>query len=713
MKYLKADACRPTASCEVPEARRLKPALLSYSLAFGATAAALLHVALLARRYYTDVPFWDEWLLLPLLELDARGALGWSHLLAAHNEHRPVVARLVLIALARATSWNMWHECVLTIALGVLTLVPLWWAMRRHEASPAVRAILVGTASVVFLSANQWETWMWGWLVKVVLTTAGLTWAAFALSGARPGLPAVVTAATGGLVATLSFGNGFLVWPATAPLMVRVARQRPWLAAAWACVGAFSIWVFFRGFGQPLGVNEALASATLSRVFRVGLRVLGTALTPIDVVWLPPLIGAVGAAAAVAVALASLRGRLAPDGRAGMWWAMLLFGAASVLLIASGRQFGRQLIVPARYMAFANLFWIALTVLVARASPRLAWVGLIVAALAAANGWLVRDAYRGRHESLQKLRASLYAPIGNPEADRFFWSPGFVTPWLRDLRALSLSLYDCTTQLSRPDWDAAADAVAAHGRAGDAVITSTDWAANCLRPRLSARNSPVTVVSANESAAAVTAALAGRASAFLVSGGDVVSAEARHLVERSGYPVYRSPVGSMRLFYYPGRVAFVRDRLTPGDLAADLTAFRELGDLARAGDERFLLAGWLKVAAGDRPGRRTMVTRTATVYVPVDREAPTTLAVEVAHLAPQASGKLSVSINGTNAGAVPVGAGAGPLRLDLSMAAWRYGSNIVELEVGDPADDLSGLPEDAPIAVFSRLVFSAGRDFAR
>jgi hypothetical protein len=358
-------------------------------------------------------------------------------------------------------------------------------------------------------------------------------------------------------------------------------------------------------------------------------------------------------------------------------------------------------------MAFVDLYWIALAILGVAQVPRLAAVVLIVPVLATVSGWQARDAYISRHESLMKWRASLYAPVDNPIVDRFFWAPGFVVPWLRDLRGLSYALYDCDGQLPTADFDAAAAIIASHGRSDDIVITSSDWTAACLRSRLATRRSRVTVASAAESSAAVTGALAGRASAFLVSGGDVVSADARRVVEGSGYPVYRSPVGSMRLFYFPGRIEYVRDRLTPDEVAGDHAALLELGDIAQSHDERFLLKGWLRWRPDGPQGQRTMVTRIAAVYVPVLRTPPSTLTLEVGHVARELTPTLAVRVNGTPLEAVAIAAGTGPATIALSNAAWRYGTNIVEIEAGTPADDTSHMVDDAPMVVFRHLRISA------
>jgi hypothetical protein len=173
----------------------------------------------------------------------------------------------------------------------------------------------------------------------------------------------------------------------------------------------------------------------------------------------------------------------------------------------------------------------------------------------------------------------------------------------------------------------------------------------------------------------------------------VVSADARSWIERHGFPLYRSPIGSMRLFYYPDRTAFVRDRLRPEDVAADRPRFEQDRDLIGADDDKFFLWGW-EHPQQDAQGRyRSIVTPAASLYVPVIRQAPTALSLEVSD-APDAAVTVPVTIAVND---VPVGQGTlarardcdcRTLRLDLAAAAWRYGANIVQLQV--PSLDRGG-----------------------
>jgi hypothetical protein len=577
----------------VPDTRRVDwVSLAAATVAAGTVTASLVHLAVQTRLYFVDVPFWDEWLLLPLIILREQGALSASDLIAAHNEHRPLFPRLLLLALAGLTRWNLWYECVANIVLGLVTLAPLFlWIHHDRRLNALQRVVLYVSTAVVFLSLNQWENWMWGWQVQVFLTTAALTWGTFVLASNLTA-SAVPLAAGCGIVATFSFGNGLLFWPATLPLAWFKWRRRPGVLASWIGIATVTIAVYFRGLGGGGLYFIGPSTLDLLRTVHTASRMLGSALASDAHVIGPALVGLVGLVLVIPVAFGVIKDARGGDVTSLTWTTILAFGLGSVLLIALGRVLPVNQAIPSRYVGFANLHWMAIAALLTRRWWWAAMPGLLISVMATVAGVDARPLYAARKASLLSARSALYAPVDNPLLDRFFWDRAFVAAHVGALRQLRLSLYDCSRQLSEGDWRAAARAIETHSRPGDLVIASNDWGAACLTERLHAGSSSVTVVSSGESRANVQASLESRPSAFLVTGGDARSFDARTWIERHGFPIYRSPIGSMRLFYYPDRIAYVRDRLRPDEVMADRLAFGNDVDLVEAEDNRFFLWGW-------------------------------------------------------------------------------------------------------------------------
>ena len=132
------------------------------------------------------VPLSDQWeadalqLYRPWLE----GALRWTDFLAAHNEHRPALTRLISLGLflAKSQVWPVWEQLWLNATLhaacaGLLAR----FLLPRLETSRARFAFAAGLA-LVFAAPAGWQNALWGFQSQVylasllsILAIAGLT----------------------------------------------------------------------------------------------------------------------------------------------------------------------------------------------------------------------------------------------------------------------------------------------------------------------------------------------------------------------------------------------------------------------------------------------------------------------------------------------------------------------------------------------------------
>jgi hypothetical protein len=679
-------------------------------LALLASATAFTVLVVETRAYFIDVPFWDEWLLPPLIALRDRGELGLSQLMVPHNEHIPFFPRLVLLALAGLTNWDLWYECVANLVLGLVSLMPLLlWLRRDARLDGAWRQALYATVAIVVLSLNQWENWMWGWQVEVFLCTAALTWGIFALTSMR-GVGSVVIASICGVVASFSFASGLLFWPATLPAAWGRWKRRPLIFAGWLAVGVATMAWYAHAIMPQISASGGIRPPTPGVLLTTASRVLGTSLTGSASAGSAELVGVIGVLAAVGLGVAAYRTRTASDVEAWPWWTLLLFGLASMVMIAYGRTLSPGGPIPSRYLTFANFAWTALAVLFVRLDRRLLIASLLVPVLTTITAVQGRQEYVSRRQSLHVARTALYQPIDNPLLRRLFWREDFVLEQLPMLQRLHLSVFDCARQISKEDWDQAAIKIARYGRSGDVAVTSSDWGARCLGERLQAGTSGVRVVSSGERQANVEAALAGKGSAFLVTGGDLVSLEARTWIERHGFPLYRSPIGSLRLLYFPDRVSFVRDRLRAEDVAADRPMFERHRNLIAAEDDQFFPWGWEHPQTDARGGFRSIVTREAFLYVPVVREAPRTLRIDCRDapilLSARGDVTVTIAINDVQVFERKLARDDLAWQVDLSSAAWRYGANVVRISLTG-GHDTEPAPAFTPLLNVRQLTFES------
>ena len=123
-----------------------------------------LFLSSIIRDCKIDVPYGDQWDLIPLLEKSFQGNVSVSDLIVQHNEHRPLFPRLIWIYLARATDWNIGHELMVNFLLGLFIFITLCFQIRSTNKSlnsPIIKWMIPVLALIVF-SLNQWENWLWG-----------------------------------------------------------------------------------------------------------------------------------------------------------------------------------------------------------------------------------------------------------------------------------------------------------------------------------------------------------------------------------------------------------------------------------------------------------------------------------------------------------------------------------------------------------------------
>src|SRR5438128_1219761 len=75
-------------------------------------------------RFGVNLPYWDQWELVPLLAKLHDGQLTLADLTAQHNEHRIFFPRLIMLGLATLTRYNtvaeMYFNAGLLVVLGAV-----------------------------------------------------------------------------------------------------------------------------------------------------------------------------------------------------------------------------------------------------------------------------------------------------------------------------------------------------------------------------------------------------------------------------------------------------------------------------------------------------------------------------------------------------------------------------------------------------------------
>ena len=77
-----------------------------------------------------NIPFAEEWVMLPLIEKYHEGTLAFHDFWIQYNEHRMLFPKLIIFAMALASGWNINVEVYSNILITVITLYFIYLLLR-------------------------------------------------------------------------------------------------------------------------------------------------------------------------------------------------------------------------------------------------------------------------------------------------------------------------------------------------------------------------------------------------------------------------------------------------------------------------------------------------------------------------------------------------------------------------------------------------------
>ncbi len=332
-----------------------------------------LPVALLATltvRFGVDGPFGDQWMAIsPLFEKHAAGALSAADFFAQHNEHRPLVPKLVFFVVGLLTHWNVRVENAMTLLVLVGVAANLWQMLRVSgwRDTSAARGVFFLMVLLLF-TTSQHENLLWGFqfhFVLAILFFSAICWLAPTLRAPWNFVATMALSAA----ATFSVASGCVCWALAAPLLWHATTPRragKWWAL-YAITGGATVAAYFWNFARPAELPSLLgvlqAPARTARYFCAYLGGPFSGGTAMDAAAVASVIGAVLSLAIGAAAARTWRERHRADflQRALPWLTLAAFGLANAAMSTVGRSgFGVGQALASRYTTYAVLVPIAL-----------------------------------------------------------------------------------------------------------------------------------------------------------------------------------------------------------------------------------------------------------------------------------------------------------------------------------------------------------------
>ena len=370
-------------------------------------------------QYHVELPYWDEWDLVPLIEKSFSGNLRASDFWALHMEHRMVFPKLLILGLARLTHWNLFVECLFSLGFAVATFSVIGFQINQSQKAICEKNLwLIPAASLFVFSIRQWKNWMMGFNLHLVMgvffSIAGL----IILSQAKLQWKNLFIGAIFGVLAVYSHGVGFAFWGISLGLLCLGEYESQHLKSralfVWFLMSFAVVGFYFLGFSKPAihpslleGVRQPVAWTQYFFRFLAGalFRGAGAAFA--------------GLWGVILFFIATLKLCREPQKKQASlpFFALGAFVLLNAAIAATTRVgLGIESALASRYVTISYPFWISLLVLLSMLTFDLKWARVtrsffcaLIVVLALRCSWVSQKDYAGAHELMKGLLPAVYA----------------------------------------------------------------------------------------------------------------------------------------------------------------------------------------------------------------------------------------------------------------------------------------------------------------
>ncbi|HEY6205637.1 MAG TPA: hypothetical protein VIW21_05670 [Chthoniobacterales bacterium] len=200
----------------------------------------LAAIVRLIAEYGVNVPWGDEWSLVPMFAKWHNHQLSFLDLFRQHNEHRIFFPKLIFLACAQWTQWNLKAEMFFSVFLACATSAGIYFLLQRTLPGPARKHLLLwALMNLLIFAPVQAENWLWGFQLQIFIPNLCLVGSLVVFNSALAEPAKFTGASLLAIVAMFSFGSGLLLWPTIALYLLLSGRRIGWLIA-WAGVLLFA-----------------------------------------------------------------------------------------------------------------------------------------------------------------------------------------------------------------------------------------------------------------------------------------------------------------------------------------------------------------------------------------------------------------------------------------------------------------------------------------
>ena len=192
---------------------KIKKKLITYILLFLVILVPVI-TFILIHHYAVNVPFDDQYAMIPMIKSVLSGHIPFAALWAQHNEHRIFFPNVILLFLAMITRWSIIDEMYLSFIISCIGFTGLAFILRRHIKNTNSYLLALLLSAAIFFSSIQWQNWLWGWQLEWFLCLACILWSINLIDRLdnHTKLQNLIIPGLIAFIATFSLSSGMLGW---------------------------------------------------------------------------------------------------------------------------------------------------------------------------------------------------------------------------------------------------------------------------------------------------------------------------------------------------------------------------------------------------------------------------------------------------------------------------------------------------------------------
>ena len=238
------------------------PALLcsETQLLYAISTIPFLIIFFMILTYGVNIPFFDDWAFVDMIDKYLTGTLTFQDLWAQHNEHRPVNMKVVTLASASLTNWNLVSMMMFSAFVAFLTFVLVTFQIKRTFRILKIGGyeLLIIFSSLMLSGLSQYENWTWAMASHWFLVNFFALSAFFLLSSPSSGMPGFFLASICAVLSFLSMAHGLLALALGLFILILQPKEdepkfpsRLFRVISWTLITISSTLTYFKNYTRP------------------------------------------------------------------------------------------------------------------------------------------------------------------------------------------------------------------------------------------------------------------------------------------------------------------------------------------------------------------------------------------------------------------------------------------------------------------------------